>query len=210
MSFILFHSFDIFVNEYLDQLSRLNIKPSVVKSDNSQDYKECVINVVYDLFNRGFLKIQKMSMIYCDCGVVELPYVVYKTLKAQNRYKNIQQDRCKECGSKLLQKTESVLVLHLPNEKMEISISPSFYKNRLEQGFENFQRPIVISRNHRNGLRVTLKGQSFNLDTDFYWMVYLIYLNDQKVYIISGSDTINHSAKAIKLCSICKPKIKSI
>lgn len=206
-----FYSFEKEAQKYLHQLGCLDIKPSSIVYDNSDGYQNHIQCIVKDLFDRGFLKVETMDMVHCNCGVVELPSSVYRTIQMQERRKYIlQSGRCIKCKSELKKNDESVLELRLPKLNIEISFYPLIYKGQLEQSVAANERPIIISRNHRDGVIITLNKQKFILDTDFCWMVYLEYLNDDSFSIISGSDTINHVIKAIKLLSVYRSKPKII
>ena len=205
-----FRSFEKEAQKYIHQLEYLDIKPSLIVYDSSDGYQNYIQYIVKDLFDKGFLRVKTISMIHCDCGVVELPHSVYKMLQIQERRKYVLENgRCVKCKSELKRSDENVLELKLPKLNIEILFHPLIYKGHLEQSVTANERPIIISRNYRDGVVVSLNKQKFILDTDFCWMAYLGYLNESDFSIISGSDTINHAVKAIKLLAVyqSEPKI---
>lgn len=205
------HSFRFFKNDtkkYLCQLEHLGIKPVLIECDNSEKYKNYIQFAVKDLFNKGFLQIKNINLVHCDCGIVELPYSVYEILKLQDRQKQIDKNHCVKCGSELMQHKKDILELRLPQKNLDISVYPIMYKGHLQQAIFASERPIIVSRNYRNGVMITLERQTFVLDTDFYWMMYLGYFRDDNFFVISGSDTINQAIMSIKLLNVIQPKSK--
>lgn len=202
-----FNSFDDFVDQYVNQLKRLDIQP-VIECDNCISYQKLVGEIVEDLMHKGFLTIEKVKMLYCGCGVVELPFSVYKLLCKQDRYKYICQNKCVNCGDVLKIERNTILNLTFPVTEPKVRVR-SLYKNRFNDAYKTLEgRPLIISRNHRNGLKVLLNNHPFTLDTDFCWMIFLLYFNDKEFSVISGADTINHSAKVVKMLNIYKPEAK--
>lgn len=204
-----FQSFQPFVENYVKQLGLLGLNP-VIECDEEKGYRENLMRVLNLLLNKGFVKIEKMDIVYCDCGVVELPLDAFQVLKKQGRGKYINKDdRCLGCGSSFKKSREEILSLRFPELLPKVSISP-VYERRFHQLYSQLSNhPKIISRNHRDSnLKIDLKGRQFNLDSDFCWMVYLTYLREDDICVISGTDTLKHLASAVKLLDICKSGVK--
>ena len=203
-----FRSFDGQINKYVNQLRRMNILP-FIGYDTSIEYRNHIQYIINDLFGRKILKIKKINMVHCSCGAVELPYLACEIIGAQERHKYISNGYCTRCGERIMTDNEEVLELSFPKLTTKISVNLPMYNGPLKQSISAMEaRPIIVSRNHRQGFEVFIENKTFTLDADFCWSAFLSYLGGMEFCIVASSNTINHSVRAIQLLNVYEPVAK--
>jgi len=208
------HSFNAYsknVLPYLTQLKKLGIKPSVVHDDNTEKYFNHLKQTLNILESKGLIKFEKRQMVWCNCGAVELPLSVLELQITESRTKLTQNNKCIKCKGDIYQGEEEVLIMNFPDKILTTYIQPKMYKNEFTQIKERIHNhPLIISRNHRPGKQISVFNKPVTLDSDFCWTTYLKYLTkaNDNIVIVAGSDTLNHSAKAICFLNAIEPTVK--
>jgi len=119
----------------------------------------------------GELRTSVRSVLICQCGAVEVvaEAVEYgwivdgKVLERRNH-----QVFCRLCNVPLEKVQKPCLLLESRFKNVEITTLPSFYKKEIA-ALQEFDQPLLVSRNRRSDHSVKLFGQTWQLDTDFCW-----------------------------------------
>lgn len=123
------------------------------------------------LVDLGELRTSVRSVLICQCGAVEVVaeavdsdwIVDGKVLERRN-----DQVFCKLCNASLEKVQKPCLLLESRFKNVEIVTLPSFYKKEVG-ALQEFDQPLLVSRDRKCDHSVVLFGQTWQLDTDFCW-----------------------------------------
>lgn len=179
-----------------------------------EDYKEKLVNhgIDYDelwidiehidelfqaidrLITLGYIYKMDEEVYRCDCGIIEIAKKNIATLNPNKRdfFYDGQKLICKNCMGECKLYHENVLVFDPsgvgnPNLK--------FYPNFLNKDVKTFDATVrssyhVISRNRNTGISILYNGETYMLDVDFVWEVYLSLFPEQEKVVICGNKEI--------------------
>jgi hypothetical protein len=152
-------------------LKRLGIQINHYWIDSDPSHVLRLQNYCDRLANSGELRASVRSVLICQCGAVEVvAEAINSDWIADGKVLERRNDQifCKLCNASLEKVRKSCLLLESHFKNVEIVTLPSFYKKEVG-ALQEFDQPLLVSRNRKSDHSVVLFGQTWQLDTDFCW-----------------------------------------
>lgn len=133
--------------------------------DRLQGYCEKLVAI-------GALQHRQTQTLICQCGAVEiLPEALHADWSRNHKVLRLEESGvfCMLCNTPLETRQGHCLMLESRFAEETLSVLPSFYAREIGELRKKFHQPLLISRQKKNGRRVSLFGQMWRLDTDFCW-----------------------------------------
>lgn len=192
---------------YLQMLASIGICPSpdLMFLDSDPSFHKFVECRVSDLVRTGEMKIKTMEILWCPCGIVEVPKS-YVHLASFPQFNQITKQNgsltCRKCRASLKTTKEDVWTYEFPAVSSNIPVYGSAIVQFFSclRGLSGFRR--VVSKSHHDGVLIRLGYQTLNLDVDFFWNMYLDFLvtvHATDIVVILGARTTQQFAQCISL-----------
>lgn len=153
-------------------LGRLGIPIDRYWIDSDANHINRLQRYCEELAVSGELQSRQISTLVCQCGAVG---VIAEALHADwlMDYKVLRWGKgrafCMLCNTPLETKHGPCLMLESHFADGSLITFPSFYIKEVEALQREFSQPLLISRQKKGNYRVSLFGQTWQLDTDFCW-----------------------------------------
>lgn len=187
IGFNVLHSYDDKVaelEEYLEYVNESGIQYDSIFID--EEHVDELLEIVYDMYLNGYLKIKKKDILRCECGRVDM----IDSPNSNAKLYSIHGEKvyCNYCGSECHKIRENVLVLEMSQQERADSIVPSFFTKEVDDFFRTFYgSDILVSKIRNTGYTLDTKYGSFNIDIDFLWMNYFkLFDKTNQIYIASN------------------------
>ena len=177
--------------------------------DGSEGYRNYFAGWLRALIEKQLVRQERQKIVWCSCGRVEMPLIAANAILRQERQKSllrgstITDARCVLCGSTLEAAHEEILTIQMMPRLVERFV-PSLYRAQLTSVRDLISsRPAIVSRNHREtAFRVGTGPFAANIDTDFYWTAFPMYLcSADDVATVISSPTTLHQLLRIAACA---------
>ena len=124
------------------------------------------------LVGSGQLQSRVATKLICKCGAVEIIENAVNPALLKNHKVIRQRDNqlsCKLCGATLETIKESSLLLESQFADSAVKVYPAFYHKEIKTLENDYDQPLLVSRQMKGGVSVSLFGRKWQLDTDFCW-----------------------------------------
>lgn len=141
-------------------------------NDNNSNHVARLQSYCETLVSAGKLQSGITPRLICNCGAVEIlensidPELMVNHKVIQQRSGHL---FCKLCDYKLETIQGPSLLLESQFGSSEFAVYPKFYEKELWAMQKEFIQPILVSRQKKSGVSVSLFGSDWQLDTDFCW-----------------------------------------
>lgn len=176
LSFNLLHSYDETIDnlhKYLSKISEFDIHYDEIIKDI--DYVNSYLSKIEKLIYMDFIQVKEGIVLRCDCGKVETEKKSIDINQNGKLYhwKNGKMI-CDCCNNECKEYKQKNLYMKIDDKLTNnISISPIFLKNELQNLSNQFSRQeILISKNRQTGYFINTGNQKFNIDIDMLWMMF--------------------------------------
>lgn len=182
------------MKEMLNDLDRIDSKPSFIMMDHIEPFRRFVIRRVFEMIAHDRI-ISKQTMVYsCECGLVE-------TLDLKQGYEGTLiafsdgKPYCKSCRLVIKPVSRRVLIEQGVKTLPDLRLIPDSYYSKLST-----PRQRLVSRSRQTHFSVPGQSQKFFLDTDFACRLYLDYLTYlygfSNVLVVVANPSLNYLAQA--------------
>jgi len=172
-------------------LKRLRIHVDHYWTDNHPQYIDRLQSYCDILVASGRLYAARKNIFACECGAVEVVAEAINDWMLEGKVLERRDNKvfCKLCGTTLVSREEDCLMFQSSFGDVMITALPSFYQNEVIK-LQEFDQPILVSRQRKSDYSVSLFGTSWWLDTDFCWsMLFHSLIKDEflpKAVVISN------------------------
>lgn len=197
-------------------LNRLNLPPTIVWEDSSEDSLKLIEECILTGLKRGWITIEKRELFLCSCGKVEI-------LDIEDNLQDFVTDRtiytkhgeticCKLCNQRTERIEKDCMLLHLPEASVDLDIYPQYGASEFNELYSSYAgRQLLISRSTPRPLIVNCFGQEYNIDVDMCWMPFLHLLQAQySKYVetlLAINVTIKQAVLSIMLCRLLESQL---
>ena len=215
------------LNSYLDLTNELKIFKTDLdyhgyhfdKEDLDSNWLKQINSLLNFMVKNHFIKQQKLQILHCSCGRVEilksqikfLPNLKLITRKGTDYFCNI-------CHDKLICTTDDCLTLKLSEDVDDsIKIVPTRYANITKHFSKEFKgKSILVSKKRNTGCEFIYNGNKYYIDVDFILLLTpqlfkqknIIFVNNEKhQYHVYLSNYINNIMATKNLLFIASPYI---
>lgn len=160
------------LEDFRKLLERMGIPIDHFWADSDTNHVDRLQGYCERLVATGALRYRRTQTLICQCGAVEiLPEALradwsrsHKVLRFEKGFAS-----CMLCNTSLEAVQRSCLMLESRFMDGALFVLPPFYAKEIGELREKFQQPLLVSRQKKDGRRVSLFGQTWRLDTDFCW-----------------------------------------
>ncbi|MFY9493539.1 MAG: hypothetical protein WAP55_03635 [Minisyncoccia bacterium] len=153
-------------------LDRLGIPIDYFWVDSDTNHIDRLQRYCERLAVAGELQSRQTLTLICQCGAVEVvPEALHADWLMDHKVLRLEKGLafCTLCNTPLETKKEHCLMLKSSFAGGTLTTFPLFYTKEVEELRRRFNQPLLISRQKKGDYRVSLFGQTWQLDTDFCW-----------------------------------------
>lgn len=201
------------INCYLRNLDLLGIGIDKFWCDLGSEYRDFVTSKMDNLFKRGLLQTETISIECCECGVVEVEgQVISATYPGRYYYKNGSDTFCKLCGNYTQSKEFESLRMIAGGYNFK-EILPKKSEKEVLQLIGQFEgRALRITKNRPENPSISLAGKWYNIDIDFFWALYVSFLlskrEEKSCIIVTSNRTVTNALTATRLAMLIDPEVE--
>lgn len=198
---------------YLNQLSDLRIAFRFGWSEFTEGYFPFVERVLTELSRSGNLFPSLEDFLRCDCGAVEIltssiPHIYGRRVIRRDRTGPV----CRVCGSSPRCYRADCLILKVPRGGVP-SLSPR--QKGLSREFQTLASQtagigLLVSRSRVENPAVTIAGQRYHLDIDFFWSLHAAYialvLQERDVVLVASNRNVQQLLLVSRLAHVATPE----
>jgi hypothetical protein len=153
-------------------MERLDMPMERYWADSEKNHVARLQDYCDSLVVSGQLQSQVTSRLICKCGAVEIIDGAVNPVLLKN-HKVIQQRGnqlfCKLCNTTFDTVHGPSLLLESRFAGGVIKVYPAFYHKEIETLEDDYNQPLLVSRQVKGDVNVLLFGRKWKLDTDFCW-----------------------------------------
>jgi len=192
------------INEYLEILRQLGINPINIWIDSDPVNLIFARETIEKAIEEKWIVTETRIVYQCECGKTNFldEQENFQSGGFQRKVYEIKDGEaiCMACQTIARATQRLCLLLNLPVEKISLKILPEYAAKEGRELLKFLQdKQLLISKNKLSGITVdTSKGQ-FQVDVDFFWMIFLASLKKYgfSVYtLLCGHKTIKHALLA--------------